>query len=386
MTRIYLIRHAEAEGNLYRRIHGHYESLITSNGFRQIAALERRFADEKIDACYASDLLRTCITARAIYVPKNLPLQRDKRFREIRLGSWEDVPFGRLEYEQPEAMVQFNADPFHWGVEGSETYEACSDRFLEAMQEAVQAYAGGTIAIFAHGAVIRAVQQRLFYAPEEIGQIGHSDNTGVSLLEFENGEYRKIYLNDNSHLSEEISTLARQKWWRDGGRDNNLWFRPVTDGGARYTAFRRDAWQKLYGAADSFDAGAYYDEAAEAASEEPLSLAYAMLGGRVAGMIQLSPRRGEAEGIGGISFLYLLPEYRGERMGIQMVGQAASFFRARGRTRLRLCVSPRNQQALGLYRAAGFQAAGWTPGKFDDLILMEKEISLERWRREYPKL
>ena len=32
MTTLYLIRHAEAEGNLYRRIHGQYDSLITDNG------------------------------------------------------------------------------------------------------------------------------------------------------------------------------------------------------------------------------------------------------------------------------------------------------------------------------------------------------------------
>ena len=32
MTTLYLIRHAEAEGNLYRRIHGQYDSLITTMG------------------------------------------------------------------------------------------------------------------------------------------------------------------------------------------------------------------------------------------------------------------------------------------------------------------------------------------------------------------
>ena len=37
MTKLYLIRHAEAEGNLYRRIHGQYNSLITDNGYRQKA-------------------------------------------------------------------------------------------------------------------------------------------------------------------------------------------------------------------------------------------------------------------------------------------------------------------------------------------------------------
>lgn len=32
MTRIYIVRHAEAEGNLYRRAHGWYNSLITQRG------------------------------------------------------------------------------------------------------------------------------------------------------------------------------------------------------------------------------------------------------------------------------------------------------------------------------------------------------------------
>ena len=40
MTTIYLVRHAEAEGNLYRRIHGRYNALITENGYLQIAALK----------------------------------------------------------------------------------------------------------------------------------------------------------------------------------------------------------------------------------------------------------------------------------------------------------------------------------------------------------
>ena len=67
MTKFYVIRHAEAEGNLYRRIHGWYDSLITPNGYRQIAALEGRFAQEPIDAVYSSDLFRTKTTAGAIY-------------------------------------------------------------------------------------------------------------------------------------------------------------------------------------------------------------------------------------------------------------------------------------------------------------------------------
>lgn len=88
MTKIYLIRHAEAEGNIYRRMHGQYDSRITPNGMRQIAALEKRFEAIPVDACYASDLNRTCVTARAIYRAKGLPLRPDARFREVGVGRW----------------------------------------------------------------------------------------------------------------------------------------------------------------------------------------------------------------------------------------------------------------------------------------------------------
>ena len=94
MTRIYLIRHAEAEGNIYRRIHGHYESSVTLNGLRQIKALAKRFAGVPIDACYASDLIRTRTTAQSITLSHNLPLHCDPRFREANVGIWEDTPFG----------------------------------------------------------------------------------------------------------------------------------------------------------------------------------------------------------------------------------------------------------------------------------------------------
>lgn len=70
MTTIYLIRHAEAEGNVFRRIHGQYDSCVTPNGRRQIAALAQRFAGIPVDAVYASDLKRTCLTATAIYRQK----------------------------------------------------------------------------------------------------------------------------------------------------------------------------------------------------------------------------------------------------------------------------------------------------------------------------
>ena len=46
MTTIYLVRHGEAEGNAFRRIHGQYDTILTPTGFRQTEALAKRLAAE----------------------------------------------------------------------------------------------------------------------------------------------------------------------------------------------------------------------------------------------------------------------------------------------------------------------------------------------------
>ena len=108
MTTVYLVRHAEAEGNLYRRVHGWYNSLITDNGYRQIAALRGRFADIHIDAVYSSDLFRTMTTAKAVYLSHGLELHTDPGLREIGLGAWEDKPWGELERCDAMNLIRFN--------------------------------------------------------------------------------------------------------------------------------------------------------------------------------------------------------------------------------------------------------------------------------------
>ena len=285
MTKIYLVRHAEAEGNVYRRIHGQYDSRITPNGLRQVEALRARFQDIPIDACYTSDLNRTCVTARAVYLPKGLELRRDRRFREVDLGRWEDIPFGWLERFEPERMTQFNKEPQLWSVKDSETFPEYTQRFLTALREAAEKNDEKTIAVFTHGCVLRGVQYLLSgneWPP-------YCDNTAVSLLDNENGAFQIEYLNDSSHLSDEISTLAKQKWWRSGEKqtDFNMWFETQ---GACARAFLHD---------------------------------------RQLGFVRVSAERC-AKGEMRIERMEMDAEHRGMRFGEQLLGSAVSTARASG--------------------------------------------------------
>ena len=115
MTQIYLIRHAEAEGNLYRRVQGHYDGDITERGRKQIDKLAERFRDIHLDALYSSDLRRAVTTASAITRYHDLPLITTPRLREVAMGCWEDRPWGEVEYNQRERWSTLTAT-LSWDV------------------------------------------------------------------------------------------------------------------------------------------------------------------------------------------------------------------------------------------------------------------------------
>ena len=211
MTRVYIIRHAQAEGNLLRRAQGHTNGAVTETGMLQIRALEERFKDIHIDAVYASDLLRTCTTAQAIYVPKGLPLHTNACFREYNMGVWE----GRTWDEIFETDAE-NSDNFNWhlekfSVEGGETAQMVLDRFVPALRGICAEHDGQTIAVFSHGAAMRTVVTVLGGGKlEDVGATDYCDNTAVSLLECEDGQFRVIFRDDNSHLTRAgLSTRPR---------------------------------------------------------------------------------------------------------------------------------------------------------------------------------
>ena len=328
MTTVYLIRHAEAEGNAYRRMHGHYNSLITENGLQQIEALRARFESIPVDACFASDLFRASKTAQAVYLAKNLPLHQDRRFRELKIGCWEDKPFGWLEHFEKRSMDLFNNDEQNWRVEGGETWVECASRFLQGLDEVSAANDGKSIVIVTHSCALRAIQKRLLKRDD----LEFCENTAVSRLCWEDGAVTFELLNDASHLPPEISSVQRRKRLKQGSLDRadySLWFEKAADSPEIYCAKLRDktVGQLVLGAGETTDAGVILDLALDA-------------------------------------------PYRGRRFGQQLLGQAVCTLRARGAARLVTTVPEQNKDALHFFRENGFTPKEHTASG----VLLEKSI------------
>lgn len=381
MTKVYLIRHAEAEGNLYRRVHGQYDSLITDNGYRQIAALKERFADIPVDAVYSSDLFRTMTTARALYLPKKLRLNTRKDLREVNMGDWEDRSWAGVDRTNHKMMNLFCKTSPDFRAPHGETFPEVRERGVRAILDIAAMHPNSTVAVFAHGTFIRnTLAEFLGIGIHEMDQMGHSDNTAVSLIEIENKTVKVVFMDDNSHLNPEISTLARQNWWKkDEKIDVNLWFSPFNPekDAAYYGHCRESIWKELYNDLSRYDGSAFWQDALRVQKQHPQNLLLAMQGEQPAGILQLDAARNADEQKGYISFLYLDPALRRNGIGVQLLGKAVSLYRPQNRTVLEVACSAVNQPALAFYEKYGFRRMGTTPGAYGTLYEMEKNIGYD---------
>ncbi|MGE4484599.1 MAG: GNAT family N-acetyltransferase [Oscillospiraceae bacterium] len=380
MTKIYLIRHAEAEGNVYRRIQGWYNSRLTEKGYRQLSALEKRFEGVQINAVYSSDLMRTQLTAGAIANPRGLRITVLPGLREVGMGSWEDKPWGDAERYEKDQLSCFNAAPHKWNVPGCETFEEQRARIVGTVRAIAESHDGQTVAIVSHGAILRVLMlEAEGLPPSEINQIIHCNNTAVSLMEYDKGAMKMAYTGDSSHLTEENSAFTRQNWWKNkSGFDSaSMWFRPFdakADAGL-YIACRRDAWLSAHKTMEGFSEDCL-ETAKKRALIDPRALVLAMSGDEFGGIIELDLNRASDKGAGWISFYYMCEKYRGTSMSLQLLGHAVSVYRGLGRKSLRLMVAEENENAVGYYEHNGFITIGEEQGMFCRLFLMEKDISI----------
>lgn len=360
MTTIYLIRHGQAEGNLYRRCHSWHNGLLTVTGREQVKALEKRFEDVHFDAVYSSDLYRTMSTAGAIYRPRGLTLRVDPGLREVGAGVWEDVPWGQLLHEHRESLSAFLVCDPSWQVEGSETFPQVRARVTASLRRIAAAHPDQTVAVVSHGCAIRAALSAfLGMDAADMSQIPLANNTGVAKLAAEDGSFRVEYYNDDSHLG------SSDRWLYPAARSNAASGIPGMERNALY--FRPLCLPQ--------EEGLYLDACREAGIRsysfllgEPDSLLLALLGDRPVGVLQLD-RTKEAElGAGWITLLWMAPEFCGRGLGIQLLGHAVCTYRAMGRQALRLACPPEHERFRQYCLANGFAALDGQPDVLEKYI------------------
>ena len=376
ITHLYIIRHAEAEGNIYRRAHGHYNGFLMPNGVRQANLLAGRFEGVALDAVYASDLYRAHRTGLA--VAGGLPVVTDPRLREMCLGPWEDRPWAWCGREYPEQHHAFMHRLTDFHLQGAETLRQTADRMEAAAREIIARHRGGTAAIVSHGLSIRALLGRLLgVADEDIESIHHVDNASVTLVHVgPDGAAEAEYIGDSGYLGD-LSTFSKQSWWKQTQEDLDigLWFRPadISREAQELVGRQHKAWLRVYGGEKGFDADAARENVRAMAEADPRGVQFVMDNDKTVGLLLLALHQ-SSDSTGHMALVELDENYCNQGLGIQPVGEAVSFYRARGRAALSLFVHQGNARALRFYEKAGFLKTGEKQGSNGMLNIMGRSI------------
>lgn len=367
MTTLYLIRHTQAEGNLYRAMQGQWDGDITPIGLKQIEKLSEGMKDVKIDKVYSSDLYRAYITAKlGIADPRGLTVEQDARLREILVGEWETRFFGNAFYENPESARLFMFDSEKWTGKGAETFPQVRERMYAAIEDLAKKNDGKTIALVSHGVSLRCFLSKVYGVNlSDIETVPICKNTAVTKVEYENGKFNVLFKNDFSHLGK-----YNPPSWSSAEDVRDVILNPYTEGDY-YTKCYAEGWAFAHeGSLEGFDPNLYLAFARTHYEDYEESILRLLIKETDIGLVDLDTEKGKENNIGWLSFLYLNPDYRGKGYGIQALGRAIMTYKIMGRDAIRLNVNKKNKVAIAFYESYGFH----TLCQEGDLLLMEKSL------------
>lgn len=206
MTRMYLIRHCQAEGNVKRVFQGSTDLDISELGAKQLEALSQRFKNIKLDRVYSSPLLRAVKTAAAAVGMKGLEIYKREDLRELHGGVIENRSFDEIAKKYPELWDKWNNSPQDFNPENGEPMRLAYERIWNEILALAKENKGRSIAVSTHGGVLRLLFCRLFFHDiQRLSEVDIFDNTAVSVIEFDNALTPTVTMfNDVSHLPENI--------------------------------------------------------------------------------------------------------------------------------------------------------------------------------------
>jgi probable phosphoglycerate mutase len=193
--RLVLWRHGRTEWNVTGRFQGQADVGLDSVGRDQAAQAARALAAFAPVALYSSDLSRSYVTATALAELVNLPIQTDKRLREIHVGSWEGLLGSEIRAQNPDLAERlWRGEDVRRSPTGESPGEV-AERMAEVLGEiAESAPDGSTVIAVGHGLAARVGACRFVGLPFEHWRVmgGLSNCAWISLDRHRSGAYWRI--------------------------------------------------------------------------------------------------------------------------------------------------------------------------------------------------
>jgi broad specificity phosphatase PhoE len=166
--RLVLWRHGRTEWNVTGRFQGQADIGLDPVGLDQAARAAPVLATFDPIALYSSDLSRAYQTATFLAELVSLPIQTDKRLREINVGSWEGLLGAEIRAQNPDLAERIRQGEDVRRSPTGESPQEVAERMAEALGEIADAAPdGSTVIVATHGLAARVGSCRFVGLPFE---------------------------------------------------------------------------------------------------------------------------------------------------------------------------------------------------------------------------
>ncbi len=209
MTKLFIVRHAQATGNQDKRFQGSTDNDISAYGRLQLAALSERCHRLPLDRIYTSPLRRAVETAKAVGAGRRLAILERQELREIDCGVWEGMTWDTIRCERAAEFETWVSKPHEFQAPGGEAMRSVFSRMNHILGEILEDNPGGCIAIVSHGCAIRNLMCRIHGLPfEQLSQTPWMEHAAITAVEDSAAGLSIVFENDIQHLQKIKSYLA----------------------------------------------------------------------------------------------------------------------------------------------------------------------------------
>ncbi|MGH8927492.1 MAG: histidine phosphatase family protein [Acidimicrobiia bacterium] len=199
MTKILVVRHGHAEGNAEHRFIGQTDVPLDELGREQAQSLAGRLTNEPIDRIVSSDLRRAIDTISPLATKLGVPIELDRRLREISNGEWSGLLPTEISARWADLWTAYRS-----GVDvvrpGGERWGQVRVRAIAAVDDA--AVHGGTVLVCTHGGPALCLAQWAAGHPVGgnifLGRLAAVANASITTIELP--PLRLAGFNDVGHL------------------------------------------------------------------------------------------------------------------------------------------------------------------------------------------
>jgi probable phosphomutase (TIGR03848 family) len=199
MTRLLLIRHADNDWVRSGRLAGWTPDIhLNETGQRQAEALGERLAAAKLRAVYSSPLERAVETAQAVLKRHpDLELRIEEGLGEVHFGAWTGKRLRKLARTRLWQVVQ--GYPSGMRFPKGESFHEMQARVVGTLERIAGEHPQGTVAIFSHSDVIKAVVAHYAGMHLDLFQRIVISPASISIIDLHRMRPFIVRLNDISH-------------------------------------------------------------------------------------------------------------------------------------------------------------------------------------------